>query len=232
MTNIEANISARISTPSGEGESHSEEFERIVEFLRENPHVFVAERARAAVEEAFDLGNILLVEVPNNGEFDIEGTAFVYDFLEESYIEIGTLNIPRLGGFDLQKLLVVLTALRFLLRERSRPKAVFATFNKDNTRQYEKLTSAFMEPWNDPPEELREAKSHTIVHGAEHPIYFRFNEDFLPEACRYLLDMLDCSAPLRRINRHSRIHEILQLSEIRHFVVRRMLDRVREIAGR
>ena len=181
---FEAVISARISTPSGDGESHSEQFEKVVEFLRDHPHNFVAERARASVEEAFDAGNILLVEVPSNGDFTIEGSAFVYEFLESAYIEIGTVNIPRLGGFDVQKILIALTACRFLLVGREPAPKVFATFNPDNKRQFEKLADAFMRPWPDPPDELKEAKANTVVAGAAIPLYYEFDESRLDEACR------------------------------------------------
>lgn len=230
MNEFVAVISARISTPPGDGESHTEQFEKIVRFLHDHPHNFVAERARASVEEAFDSGNILLVEVPDNGDFAIEGSAFVYEFLDSTYIEIGTVNIPGLGGFDMQKLLIILTACRFLLVERENHPVVFATFNGENEKQYEKLADAYMRPWPDPPDELVEAKSHTIVSGAEKPVYFVFDENKIDEACRYLISIVDGGLIPERKNRYTGIKEQLKISEIRHFTVRRLMELVRRTA--
>lgn len=225
-------IEVRVSTPSGDGESYSEEFERIVAFLRDHPSDFIAERAKGVVEEAFELGNILLVELPSNGEFNIEGCAFIYEHLEASYIEIGTVSVPSLGSFGIQKLLIALTAGRYLLRDRERPKKVFATFNPSNRKQYHRLAEAFMTPWPDPPTELVEAKSHTVAAGAENPEFYQFDEERLAESCQHLVDIIDENHRPERENRFTRLKEQLVYKSIDHVLVRRQFDLVRQRANK
>lgn len=224
---------ARVRVASGEFGADGGDFEKIVQFLNDNKNDFVADREKAAVESAFDTGNVLLFEVAagdNGSHWIIEGCAFVYELLGGAYIEIGTINIPTFGGFDLQKLFIALTGIRFIVGHERPPTIVFATFNPKNERQFSKLREAFMVPWDDPGSDLVAAKSETVTRGSDHPVFFRFSPEFVSEACRYLVAILDREIVPTRVNRYTKISEELYLQSIDHFVTRRLMTYVRDVA--
>ncbi|WP_371168319.1 hypothetical protein [Aliiroseovarius sp. 2305UL8-7] len=232
-------ISARMRSAAAKIEDVTPTFKAIEKFLTKYRHGMVAKRRKEAIELVLENGRALLAEHPANHNAAVSGCALQYDLMDAKYVEIGSIRVPGaagLGGFDLQDIFISVAAFnllfeKYLGEEGDFPDYFFATIDPENYEtQHEKFKRVGLIPWKSPPQELKDAKKRTVSLGSDNPVYYVFDESFLPNTALFLKELHSGTyCPSRRSRANNSVIEKLDL-DLDFFVFRRQLEWIEEIS--